>query len=170
MVRTLPKPHPKLERPKAKNMTLVAGFKCRDGFVVAADTEIKAIAADLPDAFAWRMETLDYVGALEAAWEIIKRTNRYIEDSAPWNLAKVEETLPRLHTVLYNALEAVRIAAIFTAPVMPTTSREVFSRLGLGDVLAIDDLDAASVWGGLPVGNPVVKGEALFQRIVEDAE
>ena len=53
---------------------------------------------------------------------------------------------------------------------MPTTSREVFSRLGLGDVLAIDDLDAASVWGGLPVGNPVVKGEALFQRIVEDAE
>ncbi len=58
-------------------------------------------------------------GALEAAWELVKRTNRYIEDSAPWNLAKSEETVGRLHAVLYNALEAVRIAALFTAPVMP---------------------------------------------------
>jgi len=134
------------------------------------DDQLKAIADGLPAAFAARMAVLDYPGSLEAAWEIIKRTNRYIEDAAPWNLAKAEETLPRLHTVLYNALEAVRIAAIFTAPVMPVTSQKVFDRLGLGDVLAIDDIDAAVAWGGLPVGNPVVKGEALFQRIVEEAE
>jgi len=134
------------------------------------DADLKAIADGMHDAFGSRMAALDYAGALEAAWEIIKRTNRYIEDAAPWNLAKAEETLPRLHAVLYNALEAVRIAALFTAPVMPATSQEVWRRIGLGDPLAVTDIDAESTWGRLPVGNPVEKGEALFQRIVEDAE
>ncbi|HEY5541054.1 MAG TPA: methionine--tRNA ligase, partial [Coriobacteriia bacterium] len=79
------------------------------------DAELKAIAESLFDTFDGCMAELDYVGAIEASWEIIKRTNRYIEDSAPWNLAKSEETTPRLRAVLYNALEAVRIAALFTA-------------------------------------------------------
>ncbi len=134
------------------------------------DAELIAIADGLPPAFASRMDALDYAGALDSAWELIKRTNRYIEDAAPWNLAKSEETLPRLRTVLYNALEAVRIAALFTAPVMPATSQEVWSRMGLGDPLAVTDIAAVATWGGLPAGNAVVKGEALFQRIVEDAE
>jgi methionyl-tRNA synthetase len=135
--------------------------------VTADDAELRAIADRLFDAFDARMAELDYVGALEAAWELIKRTNRYIEDSAPWNLAKAAETVPRLHAVLYNALEAVRISALFTAPVMPSTSREVFARLGLGDPNNIDDLAEQTAWGLLPVGNPVDKGEALFQRIIE---
>jgi methionyl-tRNA synthetase len=140
------------------------------GEPTADDAELMTIAADLPATFAARMEVLDYAGSLETAWEIIKRTNRYIEDAAPWNLAKAEETTARLHTVLYNALEAVRIAALFTAPVMPSTSAEVWSRLGLGDPLAVTDIGTEAAWGTLPVGNPVVKGDALFQRIVEDAE
>jgi methionyl-tRNA synthetase len=135
-----------------------------------ADSELRVLADGLPEAYAQRMSTLDYAGALEAAWEIIKRTNRYIEDSAPWNLAKDEATVPRLHTVLYNALEAVRIAALFTAPVMPATSTEVWRRMGLGDPLAVTDIAAEAAWGGLPVGSAVIKGDALFQRIVEDAE
>ena len=140
------------------------------GELTGDDAELKAIADGLPAAYATCMDALDYAGALEAAWEIVKRTNRYIEDSAPWNLAKSEETVARLHAVLYNALEAVRIAALFTAPVMPSTALEVWSRFGLGDPLAVTDIDDAAIWGGLPAGNPVVKGEALFQRIVEDAE
>jgi methionyl-tRNA synthetase len=138
--------------------------------VTSDDAELKAVADGLFAAVDARMAQLDYVGALEASWELIKRTNRYIEDSAPWNLAKADETTPRLHAVLYNALEAVRIAALFTAPVMPGTSREVFARLGLADPFDVDDLSAETSWGRLPVGNPVVKGDALFQRIVEDAE
>ncbi|NTU72515.1 MAG: methionine--tRNA ligase [Coriobacteriia bacterium] len=140
------------------------------GEATADDAELAAIAAGLPAEFEARMAVLDYAGAIEATWEIIKRTNRYIEDSAPWNLAKSEETLPRLHTVLYNALEAVRIAALFTAPVMPATSAEVWSRMGLSDPIAVTDITAEAAWGRLPVGNTVVKGDALFQRIVEDAE
>jgi methionyl-tRNA synthetase len=134
------------------------------------DQALRSIAADLFASVDARMARLDYAGTLEASWELIKRTNRYIEDSAPWGLAKSEETMPRLHAVLYNALEAVRIAALYTAPVMPNTSREVFARLGLGDPNLIDDLEAQTAWGQLPVGNPVVKGEALFQRIVEETE
>jgi methionyl-tRNA synthetase len=134
------------------------------------DAELKSIARELYIGYEKRMDRLDYAGALEATWELIKRTNRYIEDSAPWNLAKSEETLGRLHAVLYNALEAVRIAALFTAPVMPRSSAEVWNRLGLGDVFTVTDLVHECKWGRLPVGSPVVKGEALFQRIVEEAE
>ena len=75
----------------------------------------------------------------------------------------------RLAAVLYNALEAVRIAALFCAPVMPATSAEVWRRLGLGDITAVTDLAAEAQWGRLPVGNAVVKGDPLFPRIVEDA-
>jgi len=116
------------------------------------------------------MERLDYAGALEAAWDLVKRANRYIEDSAPWNLAKSEETMDRLAAVIFNALEAVRIAALFTAPVMPVTSLEVWRRMGLPNIHAVTDLAIQAQWGRLPVGNPVVKGEPLFPRIVEDEE
>jgi methionyl-tRNA synthetase len=53
---------------------------------------------------------------------------------------------------------------------MPRSSTEVWARLGLGDIFAVTDLAQESEWGRLPVGSPVVKGEALFQRIVDDAE
>jgi len=140
------------------------------GESVAADEDLVRIARGLPAAVERRMAALDYAGALEAAWELVKRTNRYIEDSAPWNLAKSEETRPRLEAVLYNALEAVRIAALVTAPALPSTSREVWRRLGLGDPNEVTDVTAAGSWGGLPAGSRVEKGESLFPRIYEDAE
>jgi methionyl-tRNA synthetase len=135
----------------------------------AADAELLAIAGGLPQAYEERMSMLDYAGALETAWDLVKRANRYIEDSAPWNLAKSDESRPRLEAVLYNALEAVRVAALFTAPVMPNTSAEVWRRLGLGDITAVTDLAAESAWGTLPEGSCVSKGDALFPRIYEDA-
>jgi len=134
------------------------------------DEDLVHIARELPAVMEGRMVALDYAGALEAAWELIKRTNRYIEDSAPWNLAKAEETRPRLDAVLYNALEAVRIVALITAPVLPNTSREVWKRLGLGDPNEVTDALVAGAWGGLPVGSRVEKGKSLFPRIYEDAE
>jgi methionyl-tRNA synthetase len=132
------------------------------------DLELRGIADALPATYEAAMARLDYVGALEAAWALIKRANRYIEDAAPWNLAKSDETRPRLLAVLYNALESVRIAALFTAPVMPNTSAEVWRRLGIGDPCGITDIAAESVWGKLPAGSLVVKGEALFPRIYEE--
>ena len=115
------------------------------------------------------MLKLDFAGALEAVWHLVKGTNLYIENAAPWNLAKGDETRARLEAVLYHALEAVRIATLFTAPVMPATSAEVWRRLGLaGAPTDVDDLAAAACWGGLPGGLTVSKGEPLFPRIYED--
>jgi len=70
--------------------------------------------------------------------------------------------------VLYNALEAVRIAALYCFPAMPRTSTEVWERLGLGEIGAITDISAEAVWGKLPSGNEVIKGDPLFPRIYED--
>ncbi len=138
--------------------------------VTAEDGVLQDIALGLPAIYEERMVALDYAGALEATWELVKATNRYIEDSAPWNLAKSEETLPRLAAVLYNALEAVRIAALFCAPVMPMTSVEVWRRMGLDNVFSVTDIAAEAAWGRLPVGNTVVKGDPLFPRMVDEAE
>jgi methionyl-tRNA synthetase len=134
------------------------------------DVDLRDIALRLPETYASRMADLDYAGALEATWDLVKGANRYIEDSAPWNLAKSEETMPRLAAVIYNALECVRIAALFCAPVMPNTSAEVWRRMGLGDVTAVTDVAGEAAWGRLAVGNLVEKGEPLFPRIVDEAE
>lgn len=137
-----------------------------EGVATAEDEDLMRIAAELPSRFEAAMSRLDYAGALEAAWDLVKRTNRYIEEAAPWNLAKSDETMPRLEAVLYSALEAVRIAALFTAPVMPRTSAEVWRRLGIeGDPADVRDLDAAARWGGLKQGSRVTKGDPLFPRI-----
>lgn len=133
-----------------------------------ADTALREIALALPGRYETAMADLDYAGALEATWDLVKGANRYIEDSAPWNLAKSEETMGRLGAVLYNALESVRIAALFCAPVMPETSAEVWRRLSLSDISAVTDLSTESAWGRLPVGNAVSKGDPLFPRIVEE--
>jgi len=131
------------------------------------DATMRAIAGKLPETYEDHMSRLDYSAALESAWELIKFANRYIENSAPWTLAKEGDT-DRLAAVLYNALEAVRISALFTAPVMPRTSAEVWRRLGLGDITAVDDILGAAEWGGLPEGSPVTKGEPLFPRIYDE--
>ncbi|MCL2503355.1 MAG: methionine--tRNA ligase [Coriobacteriia bacterium] len=137
--------------------------------VDAADGVLAAVARDLPGRYDEAMARLDYGAALESAWDLVKATNRYIEDSAPWNLAKSPETTPRLKTVIYNALEAVRIAALFIAPVMPQTSAEVWRRLGLGDINAVTTLAEESRWGGTRPGSHVEKGDPLFPRIEKDA-
>jgi len=134
----------------------------------AEDTWMRSIAENLPATYESHMTRLDYASALESTWELIKYANRYIENAAPWTLAKEGET-ERLAAVLHNALEAVRIAALFTAPMMPNTSAEVWRRLGLGEIAGVTDISAAAAWGGLLEGSAVIKGEPLFPRIYEEA-
>lgn len=135
------------------------------------ENPLKATAEGLYDRYREAMDAIDYSTAAAAAQELVAAANLYVEESAPWNLAKSEETAEDLAAVIYNLLEAIRIAAIFFAPLMPTTSAEVWRRLGLGDVNSVIDTAEESQWGRLPAGNPVEKGEALFPRIqAEDVE
>ena len=111
---------------------------------------------------------VDFTGAAAAVQELAGRVNLYVEESAPWNLAKKEETAGDLAAVIYNSLEAIRIIALYMAPFMPNTSAEVFSRLGLGDIAACTDIEAATKWGQLPAGNVVTVGDPLFPRLNMD--
>jgi methionyl-tRNA synthetase len=135
--------------------------------------------------YAQCMNAIDYSGALSAALELAARANLYVEESAPWALAKAAQveaaeyaergeslddaTAPtaadHLAFVLYNLLETIRILALYLAPVMPESSSEVYRRLGLADIFATTDLADATRWGGLAAGLVVTVGEPLFPRL-----
>ena len=133
--------------------------------LAAAGNPLKEIADTLYPRIHDCMNAVDFAGATAAVMELVHRANLYVEESAPWNLAKSEETQGELAAVIYNTLETCRIAALYLAPFMPTTSAELWRRLSLDDVTEVTDLEAASRWGGLPVGNDVEKGDALFPRL-----
>ena len=143
-----------------------------DGKVPAVPAEfadspnpLKDIADVLYEKYDACMADVNFTDAAAAVQELASRVNLYVEESAPWNLAKSEETQGELAFVLYNAAEACRILALFFAPFMPNTSAEVFRRLSLGAIEEVDDIKAASVWGQLPAGNDVEKGDPLFPRL-----
>lgn len=134
----------------------------------AAENPLRTVAATLYGRVAAAMEDIDYAAAAVAVRELVDAANLYVETSAPWGLAKQEDRADELAAVIYNVLESVRIAALLFAPLMPSTSAEVWRRLGLGDPGSVTDARAAAEWGGLPAGNPVETGEPLFPRIVDE--
>ncbi|MGN0072593.1 MAG: methionine--tRNA ligase, partial [Coriobacteriales bacterium] len=147
---------------RVSNMTV----KYFDGLVPACPAELvenplKEIADQLYPRYAECLRRVDFGGATSAIMELVHRANLYVEESAPWNLVKAEETLPQLAAVLYNALEACRISALLLCPFMPNTSDELYDRLGLGKATEVRNGAEAAQWGGLPAGNAVVKGDAL---------
>lgn len=126
---------------------------------------LKDVAEGLYDRYAHCLENVDFVGAAKEIMELVHRANLYVEESAPWNLAKSEETRGELAAVLYNALEACRISALLLSPFMPNTSDELFARLSLEPATKVTNGREAAQWGGLPAGNEVTKGDALFPRL-----
>ncbi|MFM1581443.1 methionine--tRNA ligase [Helcococcus bovis] len=105
------------------------------------------------------MEDLAFSYALEDIWTLIRRTNKYIDETSPWVLIK--EDKDRLDTVLYNLIESVRIIAQLIEPFLPHTSKLIFEQLGIESM----GWDSAREFGLYPVGNKVTKGENLFPRL-----
>lgn len=132
--------------------------------VAAGDNPLRAISDELYAQFDASMSELDFSGAAAAVQKLASRVNLYVEESAPWNLAKSEETADELASVMYNALEAIRIIALYLAPFMPNTSAEALRRIGI-DLSGITDIESATVWGQLPFGNAVEVGDPLFPRL-----
>ncbi len=102
---------------------------------------------------------------LDSANELVRETNRYLERTAPWNLAKTGE-YERLETVLYNAAEALRVVSVLYWPVMPDACDEIRYRLGISDEPV--RLDDAIEWGLLQPETQTKAGEPLFPRIDEE--
>ena len=111
------------------------------------------------------LEELEFGVALEAIWELVRRANRYIEEQAPWNLAKDDSHKEQLETVLYNLLESLRFISLFIFPFLPESAGKIWEQLGIEEDLSVQTLKAVKKWGKLKAGRKVRKMASLFPRI-----
>ena len=130
------------------------------------DGELIAQLSALRDKYEAEMERFQFQNALELVFKCIQRANKYIDETAPWALAKDEANRPRLAAVLYNLLESIRICTVLLTPFMPTSCDKIFDQIGAEK--SVQTWESAAQWGSLSATVTVHKGEAIFPRI--DAE
>ena len=130
------------------------------------DTELRTMASTLRDRYEAEMERFQFQNALEQVFKTIQRANKYIDENAPWALAKDPANRVRLATVMYHLLETIRICATLLTPFMPESAGKIFDQIGACE--GCRTWEKANVWGALRPDATVHKGEALFPRI--DAE
>lgn len=131
-----------------------------------ADCDLKTMASTLRDRYETEMEHFQFQNALEQVFKTIQRANKYIDENAPWTLAKDPANRARLATVMYNLLETVRICAVLLTPFIPDSAEKIFDQIGACPCCRT--WEKANVWGSLRPDVTVRKGEALFPRV--DAE
>ena len=149
------------------NRTLSMITRYRGGAVPAGSGEdLKAEATAMTNAYRDAMAKLDLHGALEALWKFISRGNRYVEENAPWKLAKDPAQASKLDAVLYNLAETLRLVSVLVLPVMPTIAAQMRVQLGVGEMTAT--LTEDSQWGWLTAGTKVGTVAPLFPK-KEDA-
>lgn len=129
----------------------------------AVDKEFIALVNETVAGYSDAMDHMELNQAIKDVWNLIGRANKYIDETAPWILAKDPAQAERLQAVMYNLAEALRIVAILIAPFVPVTAPKIYEQLGLGKPESFFMADA--VWGRLATGTKVQKGEPLFPRI-----
>lgn len=127
------------------------------------DDELAACAVETAKQFEELMDDMKINDAINDVWGLIRRSNKYIDETTPWVLAKDEAKAERLQTVLYNLLESLRVIALLVSPFIPVSAADMWKQLGLADFdKAL--LSDGQTWGGYPAGTKVCKGNALFPR------
>lgn len=129
----------------------------------AVDKDFIALVNETVAGYSDAMDHMELNQAIKDVWNLIGRANKYIDETAPWILAKDPAQAERLQAVMYNLAEALRIIAILIAPFVPVTAPKIYEQLGLGKPESFFMADA--VWGKLATGTKVQKGEPLFPRI-----
>ncbi|SMB91921.1 methionine--tRNA ligase [Deinococcus hopiensis] len=124
------------------------------------EREIEAAALALPGEVLRLVNDLKVNMAIEAAMNFVRDLNRYIAESAPWNLAKSDQTARRLDTVLYTAVEGLRVASVALEAVIPVKARELRAQIGLGGQFYA----LTGAWGLTPAGTRLVGGPVLFPK------
>lgn len=144
--------------------------KYRDGIVPASgeptdfDADLKKTAISASLLVDKRLDDLDFSGALEEIWKVVRRTNKYIDETAPWVLAKEEVNASMLDTVLYTLIESIRIISVLIQPFLIHTSRKIWEQINIDE--GVDtSWDTSILFGVYPAGTLVKKGDALFPRI-----
>lgn len=149
--------------------TLSMVEKYHDGVILgdlerdAIDEEFEAVAKESVLAFEKHMEKMEINEGIKAIWALIGRSNKYIDETMPWALAKDESKANRLASVMYHLAEALRIIAVAVSPIIPTTAPKIWEQLSLSG-FETATLEDAKEWGKLPVGTKVCKGQPIFPR------
>lgn len=125
------------------------------------DNELINSVLALKDIVEEKMNSLKANEALEEIMEVLRKCNKYIDDTTPWTLAKDEAKKDRLATVLYNLLESIRICAVLLIPFIPTTSTKIFNQLNT----KVTSYDSISSFGNLELDKQLNNPEILFNRI-----
>ncbi|NLY42736.1 MAG: methionine--tRNA ligase [Clostridiaceae bacterium] len=128
------------------------------------DDELISLAVSTTEKVEQLMDKLLFSNALTEIWKLVSRTNKYIDETMPWVLAKDESKSARLATVLYNLAESIRIISILIQPFMPNTSPIIWSQVGI-EPGAETEWDSSKVWGVLKQDAKVKKGDIIFPRI-----
>ncbi len=127
------------------------------------DDELVGLISSTRARYEKQMEEFQLHVALEEVFKLIQRANKYIDETAPWVLAKDESKKPRLASVMYNLLEALRVSLIMLSPFMPDSCEKAFSQIGAD--AGCTGWDKADKYGILPTDVLVHKGETLFPRV-----
>ena len=130
----------------------------------AIENPLKELSEIIYPQYCTAMREMNFKAAVQPVFQLLSAANLYIEQMAPWELAKNEKNA-ELAQVIYNVLESIRIAAYYLAPFMPDTSKEVLSRMSIDIETQELSLEQLCKWGGLSSGLEVRKGEALFPRL-----
>lgn len=127
------------------------------------DAELKATVADTVLKYEAQMDGYRIADAAEAVFGMLRRANKYIDETMPWALAKDESQRARLGTVLYNLLECIRVAAVLLTPFIPTTAEEIFAQIGS----EVKDYESVKSFGGFVAERPLGTAFPLFARVDE---
>ncbi|WP_455577573.1 methionine--tRNA ligase [Anaerosinus sp.] len=157
-----------------RTLSMVARFN--DGIVLEpgqadeVDGSLIDLAKKTVSEYEMLMDKMDISPTIKLVWAFISRTNKYIDETMPWALAKDPEKKSRLNTVMYNLVESLRVISVLIAPFMPITAEKIWNQLGIAQ--AFDEVQFADIksWGKTPVGTKVNKPEQLFPRIEEEKE
>ncbi len=156
--------------------TLSMTLKFQDGVVLApagesdVDRALKAEARETVAFFEKNMEDMQLSLTIKKVWAFISRANKYIDETAPWALAKDPAKEQELANVLYNLTEALRVISVLISPFMPTTAVRIWQQLGLAQDFASVRTEDIEQWGGVPAGLHVGTPEQLFPRIEVEKE
>ena len=149
------------------NRTIAMDHKYFDGKIMAptasepVDEELKAVALAMPAKVEQKMDGLHVADAIDEIFVLLRRANKYIDETTPWVLAKDSAKADRLGTVLYNLLEAIRFAAIMLEAYLPDTANKILKQLNVENA----GVESLAEFGGMPVGGNVGTAEILFSRI-----
>lgn len=150
-----------LSRSTAMLMKYFSGILPKPSSLTDLDNQLKQKVEEMVKTVDQQMEELAFNKALQSIWEVVSSSNKYIDETTPWALAKDPVKSERLATVIYCLLETQRVIHSILAPFMPETSRKALAVLGSPEPPTLFDL----AWGKLEAGTKISKAEALFPRI-----